>query len=65
MGYEFMFLMGTQLKKYGVYFQEGFNEQSLIPGLLTEGYNYQFNRNNHLIPFIRFEGGVSKVVDKR
>jgi tetratricopeptide (TPR) repeat protein len=65
MGYEFMLLMGNQLKKYGVYFQEGLNEQEVIPGVLNEGYNFQFSRNNQLIPFIRFEGGELKVIEKR
>lgn len=64
-GYEFMLFVGNQLKKNGVFFQEGMNGQTYIPGYLSEGFNFQFSRNNQLVPFITLENGVRKVVDKR
>jgi tetratricopeptide (TPR) repeat protein len=64
-GYELMLLMGNQLKDHGVYFQEGFNKQNFIPGYLCEGYNFQFSRNNQLVPFIRYQDSGMKVIDKR
>ena len=64
-GYELMLLMGNQLKSNGVYFQEALNEQNFVPGYLCEGYNFQFSRNNQLVPFIRYQDNGMKVIDKR
>jgi len=64
-GYDLMLLMGTQLKEQGIYFQENFNKQDFIPGFLCEGYNFQFSRNNQLVPFVRYQDGSMKVIDKR
>jgi hypothetical protein len=55
-GFDFMYFAGHMLKKYGVYFQEGFNKGE-IPGYLTEGYDFQFSRDNKHVPFIRFKSG--------
>ncbi|HOX83615.1 MAG TPA: ABC transporter substrate-binding protein [Chryseolinea sp.] len=64
-GYEFMLFVGHQLKKNGVYFQEGLSATNFIPGYLTEGYNFQFSRDNQLIPFVRFKNGKRVVIEKR
>lgn len=64
-GYELMMFLGNQLKKNGVYFQEAMSKAGTIPGYLTEGYNYQAGRSNDLVPFIRFEAGNMKVVEKK
>lgn len=64
-GYEMMLFLGNQLKKNGVYFQEGLTRAGVIPGYMTEGYNYQSGRSNELIPFVKFDNGIIKVVDKR
>jgi hypothetical protein len=64
-GYELMFFLGNQLKKNGVYFQDGLSKAGIIPGYLTEGYNYQFGRSNELVPFVKFDAGTVKVIDRR
>lgn len=64
-GYEIVLFLGSQLKKHGVYFQEGLTNSGLIPGAMTEGYNYQLGRTNELVPFIRFGEGSMKVIEKR
>ncbi len=64
-GYDLMLFLGNQLKKNGVYFQDAMSKAGVIPGYLTEGYNYQFGRTNELIPFIKFENGNVKVLEKR
>jgi hypothetical protein len=64
MGYELMMFAGMQLKENGVYFQEALNKQSLIPGNLYQGYNFQFSRTNQYVPFIRYEGDRMKVIDR-
>ena len=63
-GYEFMLFAGQQLKKNGVYFQEGMSKETFIPGVLTGGYNFQFSRDNQRIPFIRFKRENILVVNK-
>lgn len=64
-GYELMLFLGHQLKKNGVYFQEAMSRAGIIPGYITEGHNYQATRSNDLIPFVRFESGNMKVIDKK
>jgi ABC-type branched-subunit amino acid transport system substrate-binding protein len=65
LGYDLMLFLGNQLKKNGVYFQEALSRAGVMPGYLSEGYNYQQGRSNDLIPFIRFDQGQIKVVEKR
>jgi tetratricopeptide (TPR) repeat protein len=65
LGYEFMLFAGQQLKKNGVYFQDGMSKEKFIPGYLSEGYNFQFGRDNQLVPFVRFIGGELRVIGKR
>lgn len=65
LGYEIVLLLGNQLKKNGVYFQEALSRAGTLPGYLSEGFNYQNGRSNELIPFVRFDQGKIKVVDKR
>lgn len=55
-GYDFMFFAGTMLKKYGVYFQHELNKTE-VQGYLTEGYDFQYSRDNQHVPFIRFNAG--------
>ena len=64
-GYELMLFLGNQLKKNGVYFQEALTKAGVIPGYLTEGYDYQYGRSNALVPFIKFDEGSMKVIDRR
>jgi predicted negative regulator of RcsB-dependent stress response len=64
-GYDFMLFVGHALHKHGVYFQEGLMKESWTPGFLTEGYDYTNSRDNHLVPFIRFEGGKPVVISKQ
>ena len=64
-GYELILFLGNQLKKHGVYFQDGLSKAGLVPGYLTEGYNYQNGRSNELIPFIKFDAGTVKIIEKR
>jgi tetratricopeptide (TPR) repeat protein len=64
MGYELMMILGNQLKKNGVYFQEAM-AKAPVNGFLTEGVNYQQGRSNALVPFIRFTDGNFVVIEKR
>lgn len=64
-GYEFMILFARQLKEHGVYFLEALTQQTQVPGVMREGYNFQFSKSNQLIPFVGFEEGQRKVLDKR
>jgi hypothetical protein len=65
LGYEMMLLFGNQLKINGVYFQDGFSKAEVWPGHLSQGFKYQFSRDNHFVPFVRFEEGVLKLVETR
>jgi hypothetical protein len=65
MGYEFMLFFGNQLKTNGVFFQDALSKTGTIPGYLYEGFNYQYSRNNDLIPFITMRNGVLTLVEKR
>ena len=65
LGYELMLFLGNQLKKNGVYFQDGLSKSGTLPGYVSEGFNYQLGRSNELVPFIKFDQGQLKVVDKR
>lgn len=64
-GYDLMLFIGNQLHQHGVFFQDGLNKQNFIEGYLSQGYNFQFSRNNQLVPFVRYEEGSLKVIDKR
>lgn len=55
-GFDFMFFAGHMLKKHGVYFQEGLSKAE-VSGFLTEGYDFQYSRDNQHVPFIRFNAG--------
>lgn len=62
-GYEFIMVMGRALKKYGVHFQKGM-EQEGIPGALTAGYQMQANHDNSRVPFVAFSNGRLDAVNK-
>jgi len=62
LGFEMMIFYGNQLKKNGVYFQEGLNNIEFIPGYLFQGFNYQYSRNNQHVPFVKFKGGVLTLI---
>lgn len=64
-GYEQMLFLGSQLKKNGVYFQDGLSREGVIPGYLTEGFDYRFGRSNARVPFVKFEDGSMKVIEDR
>lgn len=63
LGYDFMLFAGTMLKKHGVYFQDGLTKGK-VKGFLTEGYDFQFSRENQLIPMIQFKDGVLVLVEE-
>src|SRR6185369_3524374 len=65
LGYAYMLFVGNELKKNGVYFQDALAKEGIIPGNLTEGYNYQQGHSNELVPFVRFEDGEMKVLERR
>ena len=64
MGYELMMFAGSQMRQHGVYFQEALNRVNYVPGVLYQGFNYQFSRNNQFVPFIRYEGDGMKMIEK-
>jgi tetratricopeptide (TPR) repeat protein len=64
-GYEFMIFAGKALHQYGVYFQQGLSNAGIIPGFLSEGYNYTNSRDNQLVPFVQFLDGQLVVSDRR
>ena len=59
-----MLILGNQLKKNGVYFQDAM-AKAPVNGFLTEGVNYQLGISNALIPFIKFTVGNIVVIEKR
>lgn len=65
LGYELMLLFGGQLKKHGVYFQDGLNNTEMIPGFLFQGFQYQYSRDNQFIPFAKFKDGVLTLIETR
>ncbi len=64
-GYELTLFLGNQLKKHGVYFQEGLRNGGVTPGYMSEGFDYQNGRSNERIPFIKFEDGSMKTIQNR
>ena len=65
LGYEMMLFFGNQLKTNGVYFQDALNKSEVIPGHLFQGFRYQDNRDNQMVPFVRFRDGILTLVEKR
>jgi hypothetical protein len=65
MGYEFMLFVGHQLKTNGVYFQQGLNDAGLLPGYLSQGFNYTNSRDNQVVPFVTFRKGELVLLEKR
>jgi hypothetical protein len=65
LGYEFMIFAGLQLKKNGVYFQDGLAKESYVPGFLYQGYNFQFTHDNQIVPFVKFVDGELKVANNK
>ncbi len=65
MGFELMMFYGTQLKKNGVFFQDGLAKEPTVPGFLSEGFNYSISRDNRLVPFVQFRDGELMLVEKR
>lgn len=62
-GYELMMVLGTALKKYGVYVQEGFSHE-VQSGYLTEGFDFRFTNYNQTVPFVKFRDGDLEVIAK-
>lgn len=62
-GFEFMMVMGRALKKYGVHFQHGL-EQDGVQGALTSGYQMQPTRDNARVPFIAFFRGKLEALNR-
>lgn len=65
MGFELMMFTGNLLKKRGVYFQDAFDDDKVLPGYLSEGYNYQFSHDNQLVPFVKFEQGELTIIKNK
>lgn len=65
LGFELMMFVGNQLHKNGVYFQEGLQKAGIIPGYISEGFDYRFGRDNQLVPFTTFKGGEQTLLEKR
>ena len=65
LGYEMMLFFGNQLKVNGVYFQDELNHSDFLPGYLSQGYKYQYSRDNQVVPFVKFKKGVLTLVEKR
>jgi hypothetical protein len=65
MGFEFMLFYGNQLKKNGVYFQEGLSKTGLVPGFLFEGFKFTNSRDNQLVPIITIERGQLTLLEKK
>ena len=65
LGYEFMIFAGLQLKKNGVYFQDGLAKEAFVPGFLYQGYNFQFTHDNQIVPFVKFVDGELKVANNK
>lgn len=65
LGYEMMLFFGNQLKTNGVYFQDGLNNAEFFPGHLSQGFKYQFSRDNQVVPFVKFGNGVLKLIETR
>ena len=63
-GYEFMLFIGHELKKHGVYFQEGLKKEKWVPGYLSNGYDFHNSRDNRHIPIIRFKTGRLVVLEQ-
>ena len=61
-GYAFMMFIGKNFKNYGVYFQEGLLNEERVSGVLAEGYNYQYSRDNQFVPFIKSDDGEMVVI---
>ena len=55
--------MGRALKKYGVHFQHGL-EQDGVQGALTSGYQMQPTRDNARVPFIAFFRGKLEALNR-
>ncbi len=64
-GYEFMLFIGNQLKKNGVYFQQGLQSSGILPGYIGQGFDYRFGHDNGLVPFIAFQKGQLTLIEKR
>lgn len=54
-GYECMMFAGNVLDRFGVYFQNGLNEEVITGVGLREGYDFRFSNDNQRIPIIKFE----------
>ncbi len=65
LGYDLMMFAGHSLKKYGVYFQDAFVKETLLPGYLSQGYSYENSHDNQQVPFVKFVEGELKVVKKK
>lgn len=52
-GYDIMVTYGRLLSRYGKYFQLGLKNQKMVPGELTESFNYQFSNDNSYTPILR------------
>lgn len=62
-GFEFMMVVGHALKKYGVYFQNGLQQEG-VPGALGLGYRMLPSHDNGTVPFIVLKGGMPEVINK-
>ena len=62
-GYELMHLVGTMMKKFGVYFQAGMMNIDFIPGVLIQGFNYQNSNDNAVIPLVELKDSEFQIIN--
>ncbi len=64
-GYDIMTFWGRMLNQYGTYFQVGFGEMDVVPGLLSNGYQYGYSNDNQFLSIYRFEGARLVLVNSQ
>ncbi|WP_452611689.1 hypothetical protein [Roseivirga echinicomitans] len=62
-GYDIMVNYGRLLSQYGKYFQLGLKTKKLVPGELTEYFNYQLSNDNRYTPILRMVDSKVKKSD--
>jgi hypothetical protein len=55
LGFELINFVGEMLQEYGIYFQTGFRDNGIIPGILYQGFDYTRSNDNRMIPIIEFK----------
>lgn len=64
MGYEFTWIIGQAMGKYGVNFTDGLTRERW-QGVLTPGYQMQDGRDSAVVPFVKFKDGRLVLLEVR